>query len=103
MHTINSYNSHNGRLSASNTLTNSNAHKLKSASTDYSNNVSPKNSQKINSNSKSVEFNEPDKSVCKILLTELRNIKQCLIDSSKDIEKVFKVPFSHLSINVSTI
>jgi hypothetical protein len=47
-----------------------------------------------------IEFNEPDKSVTKILLLELRNIKKSLIESSKDIEKVFKLPLSHVKINV---
>ena len=48
----------------------------------------------------SIEFNEPDKSVTKILLLELRNIKKSLIESSRDIEKVFKLPLSHVKINV---
>jgi hypothetical protein len=52
-----------------------------------------------NKNSR-IEFNEPDKSVTKILLLELRNIKKSLIESSKDIEKVFKLPLSHVKINV---
>jgi hypothetical protein len=99
--------------------------KNKSLSTDYSTNGSPKlsiknqsnsnstisnptnslsntdSSQSNNKNSKSsVEFNEPE-SVCKILLSELFNIKKCLIKSSKDIERIFKLPFSHLKVNVS--
>jgi hypothetical protein len=50
-----------------------------------------------------IEFNEPDKSVTKILLLELRNIKKSLIESSRDIEKVFKLPLSHVKINVIKI
>jgi hypothetical protein len=70
----------------------------------HSNNSFQINTQAItgtsnNKNSK-IEFNEPDKSVTKILLLELRNIKKSLIESSKDIEKVFKLPLSHVKINV---
>ncbi len=57
----------------------------------------------IKSSNKKIEFNEPDKSVTKILLLELRNIKKSLIESSKDIEKVFKLPLSHVRIDVSKI
>lgn len=53
-----------------------------------------------NNKTSRIEFNEPDKSVTKILLLELRNIKKSLIESSKDIEKVFKLPLSHVKINV---
>lgn len=65
-------------------------------------NTSPNSKQNGNkSKSKStIEFNEPDKSVTKILLLELRNIKKSLIESSRDIEKVFKLPLSHVKINV---
>ncbi len=58
---------------------------------------------KVKKANKKIEFNEPDKSVTKILLLELRNIKKSLIESSKDIEKVFELPLSHVKVGVSTI
>ncbi len=56
---------------------------------------------KVKRANKKIEFNEPDKSVTKILLLELRNIKKSLIESSKDIEKVFELPLSHVKLGVS--
>jgi hypothetical protein len=44
-------------------------------------------------------FNEPIKSVIKTLLEELKNIKNSLIESSKDIEFIFKLPINYLSNN----
>ena len=53
---------------------------------------------KVKRANKKIEFNEPDKSVTKILLLELRNIKKSLIESSKDIEKVFELPLSQVKL-----
>lgn len=50
--------------------------------------------------SNKLDFNESDKSVTKILLLELKKIKKILVESSKDVQKVFKFPLSHLKINV---
>jgi hypothetical protein len=50
-----------------------------------------------------LRFNESDRSVTKIILTELKKIKKLLIDSSRDIEKVFKQPLSYLKLNVFKI
>lgn len=60
--------------------------------------VSPKMAFK-NANS-NIDLEENDKSVTKILLSELRNIKISLIKSSIDIERVFRMPLSHLKLNV---
>jgi hypothetical protein len=38
--------------------------------------------------------------VMSILLLELTNIKNALISSSPDVERVFKYPLSHLKLNV---
>jgi len=53
-----------------------------------------------NTTESSNELNDCDKSVTKILLLELKKIKKLLLDSSKDIQKVFKLPLSHLVENV---
>ena len=56
--------------------------------------------KKVNGNEKELELNEfSNKSVTKILLLELRNIKKSLLRSSSDIEKVFKSPIGHLKLN----
>ncbi len=45
-------------------------------------------------------FTERNLDALKTLLRELMNIKNALMTSSDDIEKVFKTPLSHLKINV---
>lgn len=45
-------------------------------------------------------FTERNFDAMRTLLRELKNIKIALINSSDDIERVFKVPLSHLKINV---
>lgn len=47
-----------------------------------------------------LDINDSDKSVTKILLLELKELKKVLIESSKDIQRVFKLPLSHLRLNV---
>jgi len=47
-----------------------------------------------------LQFSDAMWNVMSILLLELTNIKNALISSSPDIEKVFKYPLSHLKLNV---
>jgi hypothetical protein len=47
-----------------------------------------------------LQFSDTMWNVMSILLLELTNIKNALISSSLDIEKVFKYPLSHLKLNV---
>ena len=47
-----------------------------------------------------LQFSDAMWNIMSILLLELTNIKNALISSSSDIEKVFKYPLSHLKLNV---
>ena len=89
--TISQINQNIPNINSLNNLNNLNNSNLNSTNNKCNNFTQCKNS---------IEFNEPDKSVTKILLLELRNIKKSLIESSRDIEKVFKLPLSHVKINV---
>lgn len=92
------------------------ANNINSTSTSNSNplvffqskNVSKNANKKLNQNGLNkkeqiLQFNEETINIMSILLMELTNIKNALINSSADIERVFKLPLSHLKINVSFI
>ena len=51
-------------------------------------------------NEQTLQFSETMWNIMSILLLELSNIKNSLVNSSRDIEKIFKFPLSHLKKNV---
>jgi hypothetical protein len=52
---------------------------------------------------KAKQLGDPYKCVTKTLLVELKNIKLALVNSAKDIEKIFKKPFESLFTKVTLL